>query len=324
MKSENPSKLLHRIALAEMALVLVVLVFGALTTTKNAGMAFADWPTSDGYFMVTYPWLRDFAKDWDKFLEHGHRLAAMVIGLWSILMAVSAFFLERRSAIRTLGIAILLGVILQGILGGVRVRLDARVLAMLHGILAGIVVSMMGVMIAMTNSKWVTQGTIPAERPLSGLKWSAFACVFLLLAQYVYGGLVRHLGTGLHEHLGLGFLVFIAICVNAYRAEKVGHRWLRNSARMLVVLALLQVLFGLKTWALKYGFPQAGYVAVVDSIQAVSLRTLHMVWGVMLLMTAVVNVLKVYRVAGASQAATAENAVRPDAGSKLLPSGGQS
>ncbi len=28
-------------------------------------------PTSDGYLMVTYPWFRDFASDWDKFLEHG-------------------------------------------------------------------------------------------------------------------------------------------------------------------------------------------------------------------------------------------------------------
>ena len=79
IKASPYSAFRHRFAAATVSVTLVTLVAGALVTSKNAGMAFRDWPTSDGHFMVTYPWLADFARDWDKFLEHGHRLAGMLI-----------------------------------------------------------------------------------------------------------------------------------------------------------------------------------------------------------------------------------------------------
>ena len=48
---------LHRIALATPLIALVTVIAGALVTSKNAGMAFRDWPTSDGYSMVCQSWI---------------------------------------------------------------------------------------------------------------------------------------------------------------------------------------------------------------------------------------------------------------------------
>lgn len=318
----KPSRTFYYLAITEVVLALVTLVFGALTTSKNAGMAFTDWPTSDGYFMVTYPWLRDFARNWDKFLEHGHRLAGMVVGMWSILLVVAAFFIENRRWVRRLAIGILLGVICQGLLGGFRVQLDDRGLAMLHGIFASIVFSLMGTMVAVTNPQWQLASESTTMVSLRILKRSSIVCVVLILVQYLYGSLIRHQGTGLHEHLGLGFVALIAIIVNTVIAFRQKSPWLRRSAVVLLLVALTQVLFGLKTWVLKYGFPAMGYVAVADSIQAVSLRTLHMVWGAVILMVAVVNVLKVYRLAAVSS----ESASAAAASSELrgATSGGRS
>ena len=53
------------------------ITIGALVTTMNWGMAFLDLPFSDGLNMLLYPLLQAATH---KFVEHGHRLAGMLIG----------------------------------------------------------------------------------------------------------------------------------------------------------------------------------------------------------------------------------------------------
>mgnify|MGYP003676515003 CR=1 FL=1 len=62
--------------------VAVLLIWwGAATTTKQAGMAFADWPLSLG--SINPPgWLRYMVP----FLEHSHRLLATVVGLMTLAL----------------------------------------------------------------------------------------------------------------------------------------------------------------------------------------------------------------------------------------------
>ena len=79
------------------ATALLPIVVGALVTTKGAGMAFRDWPTSDGQGMLSYPWLSSAG---DKFIEHGHRLAGITIGCVSIAFALCAWLLESRRWVR--------------------------------------------------------------------------------------------------------------------------------------------------------------------------------------------------------------------------------
>jgi len=295
------SSLLHRIAISEICVALVTLTFGALVTTKHAGMAFPDWPTSDGYLMVTYPWLKDYAVNWNKFLEHGHRLAGMLIGMWSIGLVICTFCLDQRKWVRGLAVGILLGVICQGILGGFRVQLNDRGLAMLHGIFAAIVFSLMGALAVSTSTGWfaVTENSNRSQR--MG-KFQGFALILMavLVMQYLFGSMIRHQGRGLHEHLGLGILALLLVVANAIMAQRAESRWLRRGALVLLMVGFGQVGLGLGTWVVKFGLAQVGYVAVMDSLQQVLLRTAHMVWGVVTLMTAVVYLMKVFRVAAVS------------------------
>ncbi|MBM4075425.1 MAG: hypothetical protein FJ267_07260, partial [Planctomycetes bacterium] len=206
---------LHRFALltAIMTLLLPVTT-GALVTTLKAGMAFEDWPSSDGHFILTYPWIGSAR---DQFVEHGHRLSGMTIGLLSIALAGLSLSLPTDRTSKFLGVLILVMVIVQGMLGGVRVLLDRETLALIHGDFAAAVFSVMSVLVMVTSNRWndfavktvagsfsepsgqsvspdflktVTNDGRSIVRLIGGLTFLSIAF------QYFLGGLLRHLRVG--------------------------------------------------------------------------------------------------------------------------------
>jgi cytochrome c oxidase assembly protein subunit 15 len=275
---------------------MVTVVAGALVTSKNAGMAFRDWPTSDGQAMLTYPWLSDFARNWDKFLEHGHRLAGIVIGVWTIGLAVLLAMKEKRVWLKFAGGALLLGVIAQGVLGGFRVWLDERGLAMVHGLFAACVIAGMASVATALSASWRNAESLAGGRSVGAAKPLALMTIALLAVQHVLGGLIRHGGQGLHEHLMVGIVSLLLIIVNAFAANSTGIRWLRRSGWSLLAVGLLQVALGAGAWVTKYGFATLGYVAVADSIAQVAHRTAHTVVGMLVFACAVVHAVRVLRI----------------------------
>ncbi len=292
---------LSRLATSALFVAMVTLIAGALVTSKNAGMAFRDWPTSDGHGMLAYPWWSDFARNWDKFLEHGHRLAGLLIGCWSILLAGCVLRYETRRWVKGLACGILLGVITQGVLGGLRVWLDQRGLAMMHGALAACVFSMMAILATVVSRGWFDAQGAPVSDPSRWVQPIALATLVLLATQYLAGGLIRHHGTGLYEHLGLGVLVVLTVVLNAFVADNSPFAWVGRSGWALLGVVMLQVLLGGAAWVTKFGFGPSGYVAVADSIQQVLFRTAHTVVGIVVFMTAVVHLTRVLRVNNASR-----------------------
>lgn len=289
---------LTRYAAATLGVALVTVVAGTLVTSMKAGMAFRDWPTSDGYLMVTYPWFRDFASDWDKFLEHGHRLAGMAIGMFAIGLVAVVHRWESRKSVRRLSIAILLGVICQGLLGGFRVRLEDFGLAQVHGAFAAVVCSAIAIVITMLGRPWISAAQDSPTADVEHLRPLALLNIAALGFQYFLGGLIRHHGTGLHEHLAMGFVALVLLLANAWMARSSGVAWIQRGGSMLALVVITQVLLGLASWVVKYG--HGSYVAVADSIEHVTVRTAHAVVGIVTFMVSVVyaaRVLRVYSVA---------------------------
>lgn len=93
---------------------------GGLVTTYSAGMAVPDWPRTYGDNMFLYP-LESWLTVWNVFLEHGHRLLGSLVGLVTIALAVLLWFRDKRPAMWWLAGVALIGVCLQGVLGGLRV-----------------------------------------------------------------------------------------------------------------------------------------------------------------------------------------------------------
>ena len=119
----------HRIAVLLVCATFPLLFIGGLVTSKGAGLAVPDWPTTFGYNMFLYPWSKMVG---NIFYEHSHRLVASFVGLLTIALALAFWLRERRAWMRWLGLATLVLVIIQGVMGGLRVVLIEDALAIFH------------------------------------------------------------------------------------------------------------------------------------------------------------------------------------------------
>src|SRR5712691_6042869 len=109
------SKSLHRFAFLVSCLTFFLIIAGALLTSHDAGLATPDWPLSNGQ---VFPKMVG-----NLFWEHGHRLVATTVGLLTIGLNFYLYKCEPRPWVRRLGLVALCGVIAQGLLGGLTVKL---------------------------------------------------------------------------------------------------------------------------------------------------------------------------------------------------------
>lgn len=307
------NRLLHRTAFATTCVALLPIAVGALVTTMGAGMAFRDWPTSDGQNMFAYPWLADFVRGAkNKFVEHGHRLAGMLIGFTSILLVAVAWWKEKRTWVRWLATGVLGCVIVQGLIGGGRVLANRPDLAMIHGNFAAIVFCLMATLTLVTSKRWLNhqasgerQSIEASDRPTPSaglhpplaLKILAVLAPLAVYGQYILGGRQRHLHDMLYEHVAGAIFAAVFVFAFAIVAWLSRNRWFRRPAYGLVFLLVCQVGLGLGAWVTKFGWASKGYVAVQGSPLQLLVRSSHTVVGMLLLMTCIILALRILRVA---------------------------
>ncbi len=288
----TPSTWLHRIAVATCCAALLPITIGAIVTTMKWGMAIHGWPGSDGHGMFSYPW---FSSAIDKFTEHGHRLAGIVIGCFSIVLAAWAWTTASRRWVAWTAVAVLAGVILQGLLGGGRVLANDPRLALLHGQFAACVLALMATVALATGRGWRETATGLPATVSPRLKKLALALPAVLLIQSALGGWIRHLGGGLFEHVGFALVVLIIAVATTVAALGHGSTWLKANAGLLLAVVLGQLALGAVTWIARFGWPQTGYVAVQGAPLQVALRTGHAITGLLLFVAAVTLALRVAR-----------------------------
>ncbi len=204
----------HRLAWALAIAVFPLIWMGGTVTTYDAGMAVPDWPTTySSWFYPVHLWLAV----WDVFLEHGHRLLAQLVGILAVLLTVAIWRSDERKWMRWIGVAIVLGVVAQGTLGGIRVWAGAhegiwawandRLLARIHGCMAPLYFGLCTAVVAWTSRQWRTvpifvsakMGLPPlaaevaceqavAHKRLSRLAWFVTVAIYL---EIVLGALLR-------------------------------------------------------------------------------------------------------------------------------------
>lgn len=284
---------LHRFAVLTTCVALLPVTLGALTTSEGAGMAFPDWPTSDGYNMLFYPWLQSSG---DEILEHGHRLAGMLIGMFSLGLVALVWKYEHRLWVTVAGFVVLLSVIAQGILGGMRVLENDPRLAMVHGLFAAMVFALMAAFSLFTSRRWLSADQEEIQKDPNQVKPWAMASVVMILGQYTLGGFLRHRGTALFEHMGMAVVVLAVVIGLVVAARKTQQKWITRPAWVLLVLTISQFSLGLATFITKFGLKAAGWVAVSGTTLQTMIRSCHTIVGMLLLMTSVIVLLRAYRV----------------------------
>lgn len=179
--------------------VFILVALGAFTTSIGAGMAFLDWPLSNGSVNPS-GWLTEL----DKFAEHSHRLSASVMSAITIILAAWLWRTEQRSWLRRLALCAVILVLAQALVGGLRVLLEGRhiemvntsvgrIFAMLHACLAQLFAcNLIAIAVALTRG-WIVR-PVPVS---SGLRRAGVVCCALLFAQLAIAAVMRHSFAGL-------------------------------------------------------------------------------------------------------------------------------
>ncbi len=188
------SSTLHRWAVAIVCLVWPLIWVGGLVTTYDAGMAVPDWPGTYGKNLFLYPYQTWLLGPFDLFIEHGHRLLGAIVGFLAIIAVVIAWFTEPRRWVRWFSVGLLVAVIGQGVLGGMRVVLSDRTLAMVHGC-TGPLFFVICVLLAVVTSRWWLgqTGAKPSfAAPAKGQTWFLAGIVVISYGQLLLGAQLRH------------------------------------------------------------------------------------------------------------------------------------
>lgn len=174
---------------------LCLIFLGGQVKSHEAGLAVPDWPTTYGQNMFLFP-----LHDWvgNIFHEHLHRVVAASVGMLCIGLAIWMGIRERRPWARWLGCAALGLVIVQGLFGGLTVRLLLPAwVSSTHAVLAQ-TFFLLVIFIAYTQSRERRRredeagdaGSWPMARP-------ALIVTGLVYVQLILGALMRHTESGL-------------------------------------------------------------------------------------------------------------------------------
>ena len=168
-------RLAHRLAVLTAAATCVLIVFGGLVTNTGAALAVPDWPTTFGHNMFLFPWSGMVG---GVFYEHSHRLLGALVGLLTLALALALW--GRGGRLRALGLLAVAAVVLQGVIGGLRVVLLTDALAMVHGPLAQAFFALV-VAIALVTSTRMARPAPAVDGVTRGLSLASAALVFVLV-----------------------------------------------------------------------------------------------------------------------------------------------
>lgn len=278
---------LARVAVAATFLLVVA---GGLVTSHEAGLAVVDWPNTFGYSMFLYPVSRMTG---GVYYEHAHRLFGSLVGLTTVVLALQVWRVEARRWVRVLAASAVVAVVVQGVLGGLRVTgrftlstapedmAPNLALAAVHGVLGQAFLALLVVLAAALSPGWKGPRAVVAHRAAATDRWLQPTLVAVLVVQLALGALQRHFAAGLMVHVSLAAIVTVIAIAVGVRAWGLSTDQppLPTLGRLLMVVVVLQVALGVGALAATGGIAMTGAPGVVD----VTLATAHQACGAALL-----------------------------------------
>ena len=235
-------RLAHRLAVLAAAATCVLIVFGGLVTNTGAALAVPDWPTTFGHNMFLFPPARMVG---GVFYEHSHRLLGALVGL--LTLGLAAALCRAGGRLRALGLVAVAAVVLQGVIGGLRVILTADALALVHGPFAQAFFAFV-VALALVTSPRMTVPAPALDGATRALTVATAAAVYL---QIVFGALLTHAGY-LAVHLAGAVAVFVLAPLTTARLRRSGDVVAAPAARVALALLALQLVLGVSSYLARF------------------------------------------------------------------------
>ena len=293
----------------------LLLIAGALVTSNNAGLAVPDWPTSFGSL---YKWPRMIGGV--KF-EHGHRVVAEIVGLLTISAAIWTWLVDQRRWMRYLTVGAVLGVVFQGVLGGLTVlNFTPPLISTAHAAVGQTMFCVLAAIAVFTSKSWLQEPSEKISRkdaaPLIRHSWMLIGFLYL---QLILGAAFRHVWTKwgpmgsnhwpvhkivhmfLYPHILNSLLVAGLILYLSMTAlsKHSGIPHLKKPAAGMLMLLILQLLLGASAYMVRV---VQGINEEQPTLGLVSVTVAHLAVGALILGLAVIFTVQAYRHRGEAAA----------------------
>ena len=296
---------LHRVAVLTAGATFLLIVIGGVVTSTESGLAVPDWPTTFGYNMFLYP-LSEMVGG--ILYEHSHRLMGSIVGLLTITLLVMLLAIDTRKWLKWLGLVALIAVIIQGVLGGLRVTELSITLAILHACLAQAFFALLCGISWFTSRKWFTN-TMQAEgvdnsQNTKRLQRLSLLTTCLIYIQLIFGALLRHIGSKLSStlllyiligiHILFALLITLHIFLFIRRFFSDANESHEISGRLplgLLGLVFIQIIIGIGAYLTRLTFIGETISTVLTDI----ITTSHVAVGALILVSSFVMTLKLFR-----------------------------
>jgi len=290
------SKGVHRFALLVVCATFFLIIAGANVTSHDAGLATSDWPRSNGTF---FPKMVG-----NLFWEHGHRMVATAVGLLTIVLAVYLQLRERRPWVKRLGWIALAGVIAQGLLGGLTVKMNLPlVVSAAHATLAQLFFLITVSLAVFTSRSWMAPAAgVAKDGDSVSLRALGIVALAVILTQLVLGATLRHsatwdedLPTGLLlAHVGGSIVVTLVLgaTVATVMWRRRTEKYLTRPALTVAALLFIQLLLGLAAYITRAASPYDPQPLT----PMVAVTVAHVACGALVFATTIVLTLRVFRI----------------------------
>ena len=280
----------HRTAVFIACATLIVIVFGALVTSEDAGLSVPDWPTSYGHYFRLPPWVGGIV------YEHSHRMVAFFTGVCTTVIAFWTLFADRRRWMKMLAFGALGTILAQGILGGMTVRhFLPPTVSSAHATVAQTFFCLAVAIAVFTGRRWVEETPqIAVDQGHPALLTLGLLSILVLYVQLILGAMFRHHGMPWWPHVVNALVVALVLTWTGVRAalQFAGIDAIRRPAVLLLFLVVIQLCFGFAAFLTRVvwgaGAPQPEFPMVISTVA-------HVAVGALLLATTAVLTLQVWR-----------------------------
>jgi cytochrome c oxidase assembly protein subunit 15 len=284
------NRLLHGYATCVACATFLLIIAGALVTGNDAGLSVPDWPTSFGSFRM--PRMVGGVK-----YEHGHRMIAGAVGILTLILALWIWRSEPRRWVRRLGVAAVLAILAQALLGGITVLFYLPVIiSVSHACLAQMFFCISVSLGLFTGQDWRWDDTEFEDTSAPSLRRLSVTTTALVFVQLLLGAAFRHHGFGIVPHILVAGLVTVGVLWLLARvlAQFGSQPRLKRAVFLLAGLLVLQVFLGI-----------GSYLMLLSSRNApqplpavVAVTTTHVAVGALVLASSLLLTLKIYRYVG--------------------------
>ena len=310
----------HRFALLVAGATFFLIIAGALVTSHDAGLATADWPLTEGRFLPKVESLginSGVNMVGNLFWEHGHRMVATTVGLLTIGLLIFLLLKEPRGWVKRLGWLALGGVIAQGLLGGLTVKLMLPlIVSAAHATLAQLFFCTTVSLAVFTSRSWMAERETVEEQGSPAVRHVCVAAAATIFLQLIIGATLRHSATWdkplptdlLLTHIGgaIAVTVLLGSAAIIILRRHPDESFLTRPAKIALSLLVTQLFLGLAAFMARMASPNDPQ----PLNPMVAITVAHVACGALVFATTIVLTLRAFKVlrttAPAFEFATAE------------------